>query len=132
MIAVTGSTGHLGRLVIDQLLEKLPAGQLIALARNLDKAKDFAERGVQIRKADYDVPSSLLSALAGVDKLLLISSSELGKRDTQHLAILAAARESKVKYLVYTSLYHADRLTMSLAPEHVATEKAIIASNIPY
>ena len=97
MIAVTGSTGHLGRLVIEQLLEKVPAGQVVALARNLDKAKELSARGVAVRKADYDVPSTLAAALSGVDQLLLISSSELGKRDTQHASVLAAAQAQSEK-----------------------------------
>jgi NAD(P)H dehydrogenase (quinone) len=132
MIAVTGATGHLGRLVIDQLLQKLPANQIIAAVRNPDKAKDLAARGVVARKADYDQPETLAAALAGVDKLLLISANEVGKRATQHQAVVAAAQKAGVKLLAYTSILHADSSGISLAVEHLATEKAIRATRLPF
>ena len=132
MIAVTGATGHLGRLVIDQLLQKVPAGQVVAAVRSPEKAGDLAARGVQVRKADFDAPETLAEAFRGVDQLLLISANELGKRARQHQAAVAAAKAAGVKLLVYTSLLHAETSGISLAAEHLATERAIRASGIPF
>ena len=132
MIAVTGATGHLGRLVIDQLLKKVPAGQLVAAVRNPEKARDLAARGVQVRRADYDAPDTLAGAFQGIDKLLLISANEPGKRERQHQAAIAAAKKAGVGLLVYTSLLHADTSGISLAGEHRATEKAIREAGIPF
>jgi len=132
MIAVTGATGHLGRLVVEQLLQSVPAAQVVAAVRNPEKAHDLAARGVQVRRADYDQPSTLVEAFRGVEKLLLVSASEIGKRIRQHQAAVAAAREAGVKLLVYTSLLHADTSGISLAAEHLASEKAVRESGIPF
>ncbi len=132
MIAVTGATGHLGRLVIEQLLEKVPARQIVAIARNAAKATDLAAKGVDVRLANYDSPDTLDDALDGVDNLLLISGSEIGKRTPQHHAVSSAAKKAGVKLLVYTSLLKADTARMSLSVEHVATELAIRDSGVPF
>lgn len=132
MIAVTGATGQLGQLVIDALLKTLPAAEIVAAVRNPEKAQSLAARGVLVREADYDRPETLARAFAGIDKLLLISSSEIGKRAAQHLAALDAARHAGVKLLVYTSLLHADRSPLALAEEHRQTEALIRASGVPY
>jgi NAD(P)H dehydrogenase (quinone) len=131
MIAVTGATGHLGRLVITQLLEKLPAREIVAVVRSPDKAKDLAARGVQARQGDYARPETLVSALAGVEKLLLISSSEVGQRTRQHAAVIEAAKAAGVKRIVYTSILRADSSGIALAAEHKATEALLQASGIP-
>lgn len=128
-IAVTGSTGQLGRLVIADLLKKLPADQVIALARNPAKAGDL---GVTVRAADYADPATLEAALQGVDTLLLISSSEVGQRAAQHQNVINAAKAAGVGRIVYTSLLHADTSPLNLAAEHVATEAALKASGVPY
>ncbi|MCB1058195.1 MAG: SDR family oxidoreductase [Acidobacteria bacterium] len=128
-IAITGSTGHLGRLVIEKLTASSPKARLVALARTPSKASDL---GIAVREADYDRPETLGPALAGVDTLLLISGNELGKRAVQHERVLEAAREAGVSRVVYTSLLHADTSPLSLAPEHLETEKLIEASGIPY
>ncbi|MEC5320190.1 SDR family oxidoreductase [Brenneria populi subsp. brevivirga] len=132
MIAITGASGQLGRLVIEQLLEKLPAGEILALARDVDKVADLAARGVQVRAADYNQPDSLNAALQGVDKLLLISSSEVGKRTAQHRNVVEAAVRADVGLLAYTSLLHADSSPLGLAQEHRETEALIKASGLPY
>lgn len=132
MIAITGASGQLGRLVIEQLLEKLPAGDILALVRDVAKVTDLAARGVQVRAADYNQPDSLAAALQGVDKLLLISSSEVGKRAAQHRNVVEAAVQAEVKLLAYTSLLHADRSPLGLAEEHRETEALIKASGLPY
>lgn len=132
MIAITGATGQLGRLVIDQLLQKVPASQLIALVRDPAKADDLKARGLHIRAADYTQPAALATALQGVEKLLLISSSEVGKRLEQHRNVINAAQKSGVKLLAYTSILHAQNSIMALADEHRETEKLIQASGIPF
>lgn len=132
MIGITGATGQLGRLVIDALLKKLPASQIVAAARNPAKAGDLAGKGVAVRKADYDRPQTLEQAFAGIEKLLLISSSEVGKRVEQHRAVIAAAKRAGVELLAYTSVLHADRSMLALAEEHCQTEAALRASGIPF
>ncbi|HKP74195.1 MAG TPA: SDR family oxidoreductase [Longimicrobiaceae bacterium] len=133
MIAVTGATGHLGRLAIESLLERgVPADQIVAIARSAEKARGLADRGVQVRLADYSRPEELAAALQGVDKLLLISASEVGQRLAQHRNILAAARQAGVKLIAYTSILHADTSRMQLAGENRATEELICASGIPF
>jgi len=133
MIVVTGATGQLGRLVIAQLLERgVPASGIVAAVRSPSKAADLAARGVQLREADYAKPDTLAKAFAGAKRLLLISSSELGQRLPQHLAVIAAARQAGVGQLVYTSLLHADRSPLGLAAEHLGTEQAIAAAGLPH
>jgi NAD(P)H dehydrogenase (quinone) len=132
MIAVTGATGHLGRLVIEALLKKVPASSIIAAVRNLEKARDLAALGVQVRYADYNEPPMWEGALKGADKILLISSSEIGQRAKQHRSVIDAAKRAHVKLLVYTSILHADTSPLGLAAEHKETEALIRASGIPF
>jgi len=133
MIAVTGATGHLGRLAIENLLDRgVPAGEIVAIARNPEKAQDLAARGVQVRQADYTRPETLVAALQGVEKLLLVSGSELGQRLAQHTNIVRAAREAGVRFLAYTSILNAGTSKMQLAAEHLASEELIRASGIPF
>ncbi|OYY07159.1 MAG: NAD(P)-dependent oxidoreductase [Rhizobiales bacterium 35-68-8] len=132
MIAVTGATGQLGRLVIANLLKKRPASEIVAAVRNPDKAADLKAAGVAVRQADYGKPETLAAALAGVDKLLLISSSEVGQRAPQHRAVIDAAKKAGVKLIAYTSLLRADTSPLGLAAEHRDTEAALAASGIPY
>lgn len=128
-VAITGATGQLGRLVIAELKALLPEGQIVALARSPEKAGDL---GVTARAFDYSRPETLTAALAGVDKLLLISSNEIGQRASQHRAVIEAAKAAGVKEIVYTSLLNADRSPLSLAGEHVETEAMLAASGIPH
>lgn len=131
MIVVTGASGQLGRLVIEALLKKLPAGEIVAAVRHPEKVADLAARGVQVRQADYDQPASLASALEGADKLLLISASEIGRRVPQHRAVIEAAKAAGVGLLAYTSILHADSSPLPLAAEHRETENLIRASGLP-
>jgi len=126
-IAITGATGALGRLVINQLNDKVPAADLVALVRSPAKASDL---GVSAREADYSKPETLDRALAGVNTLLLISSSEVGQRAVQHHNLIAAAKNQGVKRIVYTSLLHADTSALSLANEHWETEAELKASGL--
>ncbi|HEX5338692.1 MAG TPA: SDR family oxidoreductase [Gallionella sp.] len=132
MIVVTGATGQLGRLVIQSLLKKVPASQIVAAVRNVEKAQDLAAQGVQVRQADYNQPASWDTALQGADKVLLISSSEIGQRAKQHQAVIDAAKRAGVKLLAYTSLLHADTSILGLAGEHKDTEAYIRASGVPF
>ncbi|ORM68106.1 NAD(P)-dependent oxidoreductase [Pantoea wallisii] len=132
MIAITGATGQLGRLVIDELLKKVPAHEVIAAVRAPERAQDLQALGVTLRTADYNRPETLHSALRGVDKLLLISSSEVGQREAQHNAVIEAARAAGVTFIAYTSLLHADTSPLGLAGEHRATEALLKASGIPH
>lgn len=132
MIVITGATGQLGRLVIASLLQKVPAASLVAVARNVEKAQDIAALGVQVRQADYDQPASWYAALQGADKVLLISSSEIGQRARQHGAVIDAAKRVGVKLLAYTSVLHADTSVLALAEEHRQTEAAIRACGLPF
>ncbi|MBX9474111.1 SDR family oxidoreductase [Yersinia enterocolitica] len=131
MIAVTGATGQLGRLVINALLKKVPANEIIAAVRSPEKAIDLAALGIQVRKADYSQPTTLEAAFQGVDKLLLISSSEVGQRIAQHTAVINAAQHAGVKLLAYTSLLHADTSTLGLGEEHRVTESLLRESGLP-
>ncbi|MBD8221940.1 SDR family oxidoreductase [Pantoea agglomerans] len=132
MIAVTGATGQLGRFVIDALLKKVPAGEIIAAVRTPAKAADLAALGVIVRQADYGQPETLEAAFAGVDKLLLISGSEVGQREAQHKAVIEAARAAGVGFIAYTSLLHADTSPLGLGVEHRATEALLKAAGIPF
>ena len=131
---VTGATGQLGRLVIDALLETVPASSIVAGVR--DPAKEAAitlrDRGVELRVADYSRPETLASALVGVDRLLLISGSEIGKRTVQHRNVIAAAKQAGVGLIIYTSILHADTSPLFLAKEHCDTEAALAEAGVPY
>lgn len=132
MIAITGATGQLGQLVLEKILTKVPAEQVVALVRNPGKAQALAAQGVVVRQADYNDSASLEAALAGVDKLLLISSSEVGQRLQQHRNVINAAKKAGVKLLAYTSILRADTSSIGLAVEHKATEQLLKESGIAY
>ena len=131
-IAVTAATGHLGRLVIDELLERVPAEQVVAVVRDPAKADDIAAKGVDVRVADYDDPAALRAALEGVDRVLLISGNEVGQRVPQHTNVVHAAKDAGVSFIGYTSAPKAADTDLILAPEHKATEEVVQASGIPY
>ncbi|WJV55890.1 SDR family oxidoreductase [Prodigiosinella aquatilis] len=132
MITITGATGQLGHLVINILLKTIPPDQIIAAVRNPDKASELAAQGVIVRLADYNRPETLEAAFVGADKLLLISSSEVGQREKQHKAVIQAAKKAGVGLIAYTSLLHADTSPLGLGVEHRATEAALKDSGIPY
>ncbi|WP_433637434.1 SDR family oxidoreductase [Kluyvera georgiana] len=132
MIAITGATGQLGQHVVANLLNTTAANQLVAVVRNPAKAEALSQKGVVVRQADYGDEAALTKALQGVDKLLIISSSEVGQRAPQHRNIINAAKAAGVKFIAYTSLLHADTSPLGLADEHVATEKMLADSGIPY
>lgn len=128
-IAVTGANGQLGRFIVGKLKAKIGAENVIALVRRPEVAEDL---GVEVRLADYDRPETLGQALQGVDKLMLVSSSEVGKRVQQHRNVVNAAKKNGVQHIVYTSIVGADHSTLAVAKEHPATEKDIKDSQIAY
>jgi NAD(P)H dehydrogenase (quinone) len=132
MIVVTGATGQLGRLVIKALLKTQPASDIVAAVRSPEKAADLAALGVQVRRADYNEPATLDTAFKGADKVLLISSSELGRRAVQHRAAINAAKRNGVQLIGYTSVLRADTSPLGLADEHRETEGALRASGVPF
>lgn len=132
MIAITGATGQLGQRVIENLLKTVPAHQIVAIVRNPAKADALSKQGITVRQADYTDQTAFTTALNGVEKLLLISSSEVGQREPQHKNVINAAKAAGVKFIAYTSLLHADKSPLGLADEHVATEKALADSGIPF
>lgn len=132
-IAITGATGQLGQLVIELLLQSTPASSLIAVVRDPTKAANFAAKGVHVRPGDYSNPASLEAAFQGVERLLLISSNDLGgQRAAQHANAVSAAQRQGVKLIVYTSLLRANTTPIKLAKDHFATEQIIASSGIPH
>ena len=132
MIAITGATDQLGQHVIESLLKTVPASQIVAIVRNPAKATALSQQGITVRQADYSDEAAFTTALQGIDKLLLISSSEVGQRAPQHRNVINAAKAAHVKFIAYTSLLHADTSPLGLADEHVATEQMLAESGIAY
>ncbi|MEN0133729.1 MAG: SDR family oxidoreductase [Rhodococcus sp. (in: high G+C Gram-positive bacteria)] len=132
-IAVTGATGHLGRLVVEALLDKgAAAADIVAVVRTPAKAADLAGKGVEIRQADYSDRAALETAFAGVDKLLLVSGSEVGQRIAQHANVIDAAKAAGVGFVAYTSVLDAQNSPLGLAVEHRATEDRLAQSGIDF
>ncbi len=131
MIVVTGATGQLGRLVIKHLISKVGASEIIAAVRTPEKARDLLALGVQVREADYSRPETLKTAFDGAEKVLLISSSELGQRAEQHRNVIEAAKSEGVSLIAYTSLLHANTSPLELAGEHIETEAYLKESGVP-
>jgi NAD(P)H dehydrogenase (quinone) len=132
MIAITGATGNLGREVVRLLLKRVAAPEIAAVVRSAGKAQDLAALGMSVREADYSKPETLTAAFTGAEKVLLISSSEVGQRIPQHLAVVDAAKKAGAKLLVYTSILSADTSPLVLAQEHSATEEYIRNSGIAF
>ena len=136
-ILVTGASGQLGRLVLDNLLAsgKVAPADIIATTRNVEKLSDYAAKGVSVRAADFDNPASLDTAFAGADKILIISTDELGvpgKRLAQHKVAVAAAQKAGAKHILYTSIPQPDDSLVTFAPDHLGTEEAIKATGIAH
>lgn len=132
-IVVTGATGQLGRHVIEALLEhNVPAQDIVAAGRSVDKLADFAEQGVQVRRMDYGDAASVAAALRGARRVLLVSGSEVGQRVEQHRTVIEAAKAEGVELLAYTSIANADTTGMLLAAEHKETEAILRGSGVPF
>ena len=131
-LLITGATGHLGRLVIEQLLAAgVPAGDIFATGRATDKIKDLADRGVQVRAVDFGDPAAVRAAVADADRVLLVSAMDPGARVAQHRNVIDAARETGVGLLAYTSIVNAGTTTIRLAADHQATEQLLGDSGVP-
>lgn len=130
--AVTGATGHLGALALDHLLGKVDAANVVAIARDPAKLARYAEQGVAVRQGDFDDASSMEQALAGVDRLLLVSGSALGERPRQHGNVIDAAKAAGVSFIAYTSILNAQETPIRLGAEHAASEDKLAASGIPH
>lgn len=128
-IGITGATGQLGRLVVEKLKQRNLETDVVALARNTDKASDL---GVEVRAFDYGQPDQFEKSLAGIDQLLLISSNEIGKRQAHHESVINGAKKADVSRIVFTSLLNVDNSTLNLADEYLASEKALKASGVPF
>lgn len=128
MIVVTGASGKLGRLVIDQLATTVGVDRVVAAARSTDKLTDLADRRIEVRRLDYDEPDSISAALAGAEQVLLISSSEIGRRVDQHRSVIDTAVARGVEHLAYTSILRADTSPLFAAVEHRATEEILAAA----
>lgn len=131
-IAITGATGQLGHLVIQALIQQTAPENIIALVRDPKKAQHFVDQGIEVRFFDYSQAESLQPALSGVDRLLLISGSEVGQRVPQHQAVIDAAVKASVPFIAYTSILNADTNPLSLAAEHKETESLIKHSGLSY
>lgn len=136
-ILVTGATGKLGSKVVEALLKTVPAEQIAVSVRNPEKAEGLKARGVEVRHGDFDKPETLDAAFSGIDRLLIVSSSEvrLGGdeiRKRQHANAVAAAERANVKFIAFTSAPKASDSDFFLAPVYKATEEAIVKTGIPY
>ena len=132
-LLITGATGHLGRLVVEQLLAAgVPAGDITATGRATDKVKDLADRGVQVHAVDFGDPAAVRAAVADADRVLLVSAMEPGGRVALHRNVIDAAREAGTGLLAYTSIVNADTTTIRLAADHQATEQLLRDSGVPY
>jgi NAD(P)H dehydrogenase (quinone) len=132
-IVITGATGQLGRHVIESLLQRnVPAAEIVAAGRSIEKLADFEARGVQVRPMDYADAASVAGALEGARKVLLISGSEVGQRVDQHRTVIEAAQAEGVQLVAYTSIANADTTGMKLAAEHQATEALLKESGVPF
>jgi NAD(P)H dehydrogenase (quinone) len=132
-IVVTGATGQLGRHVLEALLEQgVPAADIVAAGRSVEKLADFAARGVRVQQMDYADAGSVAAALRGARRVLLISGSEVGQRVEQHRTVIDAAKADGVELLAYTSIANADTTSMKLAGEHKATEALLRESGVPF
>ncbi|MFJ1459528.1 SDR family oxidoreductase [Nocardia sp. N2S4-5] len=130
-VAVTGASGQLGRLVVEALLRR-GTGPIVAIARDRAKVADLVERGVEVREASYDDAAALDRALAGVDRVLLVSGNEFGARVDQHTNVVRAAERAGVRLLAYTSIPYATENSMILAQEHRGTEAVLAESAVPH
>ncbi|MCQ2001073.1 SDR family oxidoreductase [Arthrobacter zhaoxinii] len=131
-IAIFGATGQLGGLTIDSLIGRGTApGNVLALGRNRDRLSELADRGLRTARVDLNDAATAAGVLDGVEKVLLISMSEPGRRVPQHATAVEAAQDAGVRHLVYTSVLDAPTTVLALAPDHRATEELITASGIP-
>ncbi|ROR92391.1 SDR family oxidoreductase [Nocardioides aurantiacus] len=132
-IVVTGASGHLGRLVVESLLARgTDPARIVATARRPEVLDDLAARGVEVRRADYDDRASLEKALAGAERVLLVSGTAFGRRVAQHTAVIEAAVAAGASLVAYTSAPRASTTSLLLAAEHAATEEVLLAADVDH
>ena len=132
-IVVTGAGGHLGRLVVEKLLDRgVAPEQIVAGTRTVAAAGDLVERGVDVRHLDFDDPASLAETFVGAQRVLIVSGTDMGRRTEQHLAAATAAKAAGASLVAYTSAPKADTTDLLLAAEHRATEEGIRALDVPF
>ncbi|MFJ9820350.1 SDR family oxidoreductase [Streptomyces sp. NPDC101151] len=132
-IAVTGATGQLGRLVVEDLLRRgVAPHHIIATGRDTDRLTDLAELGVQVRRADFADSGSLAEAFKGARQVLLVSTTTVGKRFGHHARAIDAAKVAGAELIVYTSTLNARTAQMLLADAHGRTEQYLRDSGVPF
>lgn len=136
-LLVTGAAGQLGRATILHLLQtsNVAAADIVAASRDPSKLAEFAEKGIETRKADFTDEEGLAEAFSGIDRVLIISTDDLvtpGGRLKQHQAAVAAAARAGVGHILYTSMPNPNKSLVSFAPDHLGTEEAVKATGIPY
>jgi len=132
-LVITGATGQLGRLVVESLLARGTApADIVATGRDVARLADLSSLGVTVAELDYTKPETVSAAVKQGDTVLLVSSSEVGQRVAQHLNVIDAAKAAGVARIVYTSAPAATTSELVLAPEHKATEEALVASGVPF
>jgi NAD(P)H dehydrogenase (quinone) len=131
-VAVTGASGQLGRKVADLLLERLDPSRVVLLTRTPDALASYSERGVVVRYADFDEPTTLVEAFTGADRVLLISAVNFERRARQHGAAIEAAKAAGVRHMTYTSIPEPEGNPAAAAPSHLATEVAVRESGLAW
>jgi NAD(P)H dehydrogenase (quinone) len=132
-IAVTGASGQLGRLVAEGLLATVDPAEVVLLTRSPDALADLATQGASVRRADFDDPDTLVEALAGVERMLLISTDAVGARVEGHRAAIAAAAKAGVTHVAYTSIARPEAANpAAVVPDHAATEEALRESGLAW
>jgi len=132
-VAITGASGHLGRKTAELVVERVAPSDLVLLTRTPDQLADLAGRGAVVRRADFDEPESVREALAGVERMLLISAVDLGHRVQQHRAAIDAAEHAGVRHVLYTSIPNpVPENPAGVVPDHKATEEALRASGLAW
>src|SRR5215213_7393626 len=125
-IVITGASGHLGRSTAELVLGRVPASEVVLTTRHPEELSDLAERGAEVRKADFERPETLVGAFEGGEKLLLISTPDLDRRPAQHRAAIEAARVAGVRHVSYTSyLNPVEENPAAVTPSHRDTEAAL-------
>jgi NAD(P)H dehydrogenase (quinone) len=130
---ITGASGHLGRLIVDQLLAAgTPPEQIVATGRDTGKLADLARNGVIVRRADFADPGTVDDAFAGADAMVLVSTTTVGERFDNARNAIDAARRAGVSRIVYTSILNASTARMMLADAHRRTEEYLRDSGSPF
>lgn len=134
-ILVTGASGNIGRMTLKHLLKRVPASDIVGLARDPDKAADLAADGIEIRKGDYFDYDGLVRAFEGIDKVMLVSTHAFTDRNTQHENAINAAKHAGVKHFVYMPIIHNPYSGIKLpqvTEEDIFAEKKLKASGLTY